>query len=144
MMNPIQPTQVYNNFIPLSNYTTYYLNSLNPYNYKDFQEKQNIYQKYQDLIYNTRQINPISMVMDNVQMRDPANLPADMAFRGIYASGDASYRNPLNIQRSKANNPNLWGDKQPVPGYKQTTRPISYINAGHATSQIYSHGYLIN
>ena len=39
MMNPIQPTQVYNNFIPLSNYTTYYLNSLNPYNYKDFQEK---------------------------------------------------------------------------------------------------------
>ena len=143
-MNPIQPTQVYNNVIPLSNYMTYDLNSLNPYNYKDFQDKQNTYQNYQDLIYYTRQINPISMVMDNVQMRDPSNLPPDMAFRGIYASGDASNRDPLNIQRSIANNPNLWRDKLPVPGYQQSTRPISYINAGHASSQIYSHGYLIN
>ena len=143
-MNPIQPTQVYNNVIPLSNYMTYDLNSLNPYNYKDFQDKQNTYQNYQDLIYYTRQINPISMVMDNVQMRDPSNLPPDMAFRGIYASGDASNRDPLNIQRSIANNPNLWRDKQPVPGYQQPTRPISSINAGHASSQIYSHGYLIN
>ena len=143
-MNPIQPTQVYNNVIPLSNYMTYDLNSLNPYNYKDFQDKQNTYQNYQDLIYYTRQINPISMVMDNVQMRDPSNLPPDMAFRGIYASGDASNRDPLNIQRSISNNPNLWRDKQPVPGYQQPTRQISSINAGHASSQIYSHGYLIN
>ena len=143
-MNPIQPTQVYNNVIPLSNYMTYDLNSLNPYNYKDFQDKQNTYQNYQDLIYYTRQINPISMVMDNVQMRDPSNLPPDMAFRGIYASGDASNRDPLNIQRSISNNPNLWRDKQPVPGYQQSTRQISSINAGHASSQIYSHGYLIN
>ena len=143
-MNPIQPTQVYNNVIPLSNYMTYDLNSLNPYNYKDFQDKQNTYQNYQDLIYYTRQINPISMVMDNVQMRDPSNLPPDIAFRGIYASGDASNRDPLNIQRSISNNPNLWRDKQPVPGYQQSTRQISSINAGHASSQIYSHGYLIN
>ena len=143
-MNPIQPTQVYNNVIPLSNYMTYDLNSLNPYNYKDFQDKQNTYQNYQDLIYYTRQINPISMVMDNVQMRDPSNLPPDMAFRGIYASGDASNRDPLNIQRSISNNPNLWRDKLPVPGYQQSTRQISSINAGHASSQIYSHGYLIN
>jgi hypothetical protein len=143
-MNPIQPTQVYNNVIPLSNYMTYDLNSLNPYNYKDFQDKQNTYQNYQDLIYYTRQINPISMVMDNVQMRDPSNLPPDIAFRGIYASGDASNRDPLNIQRSISNNPNLWRDKQPVPGYQQAIRPISSINAGHASSQIYSHGYLIN
>ena len=143
-MNPIQPTQVYNNVIPLSNYMTYDLNSLNPYNYKDFQDKQNTYQNYQDLIYYTRQINPISMVMDNVQMRDPSNLPPDIAFRGIYASGDASNRDPLNIQRSISNNPNLWRDKQPVPGYQQSTRQISSINPGHASSQIYSHGYLIN
>jgi len=143
-MNPIQPTQFLNNVIPLSNYMTYDLNSLNPYNFKDFHEKQNIYQKYQDLYYNTRQINPISMVMDNVQMRDPTNLPVDIAFRGIYEMGDASNRDPLNIQRSIANNPNLWRDKQPVPGYQQAIRPISSINAGHASSQIYSHGYLIN
>ena len=143
-MNPIQPTQVYNNVIPLSNYMTYDLNSLNPYNYKDFQDKQNTYQNYQDLIYYTRQINPISMVMDNVQMRDPSNLPPDIAFRGIYASGDASNRDPLNIQRSISNNPNLWRDKLPVPGYQQPKRPISSINVGHASSQIYSHGYLIN
>ena len=143
-MNPIQPTQVYNNVIPLSNYMTYDLNSLNPYNYKDFQDKQNTYQNYQDLIYYTRQINPISMVMDNVQMRDPSNLPPDIAFRGIYASGDASNRDLLNIQRSISNNPNLWRDKLPVPGYQQPTRSISSINAGHASSQIYSHGYLIN
>ena len=143
-MNSIQPTQFLNNVIPLSNYMTYDLNSLNPYNFKDFHEKQNIYQKYQDLYYNTRQINPISMVMDNVQMRDPTNLPVDIAFRGIYEMGDASNRDPLNIQRSIANNPNLWRDKQPVPGYQQAIRPISSINAGHASSQIYSHGYLIN
>ena len=143
-MNSIQPTQFLNNVIPPGPYMTYDLNSLNPYNFKDFHEKQNIYQKYQDLYYNTRQINPISMVMDNVQMRDPTNLPVDIAFRGIYEMGDASNRDPLNIQRSIANNPNLWRDKQPVPGYQQAIRPISSINAGHASSQIYSHGYLIN
>ena len=143
-MNSIQPTQFLNNVIPPGPYMTYDLNSLNPYNFKDFHEKQNIYQKYQDLYYNTRQINPISMVMDNVQMRDPSNLPPDIAFRGIYASGDASNRDPLNIQRSISNNPNLWRDKLPVPGYQQSTRQISSINAGHASSQIYSHGYLIN
>ena len=141
-MNPtIQPTQVYNNGIPPGPYLTYNLNSLNPYNYKDFQDKQNTYQnqKYQDLLYNTRLINPISMVMDNIQMRDPANLPADMAIFGIYEMGDASNRDPLNIQRSIANNPNLWRDKQPVPGYQQARRPVSCINADHASSQIYSH-----
>ena len=36
-MNPtIQPTRVYNNVRPLSNYTTYDLNSLNAYNYNFF------------------------------------------------------------------------------------------------------------
>ena len=76
------------------------------------------------------------MVIDNVQMRDPSNVPVDMAFRGIYVSDDASSRDPLNIQRIISNNPNLWRDKLPVPPYQKPTRPISYIYAGHASSQI--------
>ena len=59
--------------------------------------------------------------------------------------GDANNNDPLNIQRSIANNPNLYMDKLPAnPYYKDALRQVSNINLGHATSEIYSDGFLIN
>ena len=138
------PTIYQQNITPPTNYPTFDISSINPYNYKDFTDRNNIYQQYQDMYYYTRQINPISIVNDNSQPRDPSNIPTDLAFKGIYEQGDANNRDPLNIQRSIQNNPNLWRDKQPVPGYYRPNepqiapRPISYINLGHATSDIYN------
>ena len=48
----------------------------------------------------------------------------------------------LNIQWSIQNNPNLPSDKQPVAGYSRpyelqiASRPVSYINVDHTTSDI--------
>ena len=150
-MNPLNyPTNYQQTVLPMTNYPTFDNSSLNPYNYKSFGDRENIYQQYQNMYYYTRQINPISMVNDNPQTRDPSNIPCDVALRGIYAMGDANNNDPLNIQRSIANNPNLWRDKQPAEPYWRTyeqqiaPRQISSINAGHASSNIYSHGFLIN
>ena len=90
------------------------------------------------------------MVNNNQYTRDPTNIPCDIAFRGIYAMGDANNNDPLNIQRSIANNPNLYMDNLPAKPYYRiweqqiAPRQVSNINLGHATSEIYSHGFLIN
>ena len=44
-----------------SNYPTY-SNCLNPYNYKDLGHQFEPYQREQNMYYNTRQLNPISLV----------------------------------------------------------------------------------
>ena len=125
-------------------------NSLNPYIYKSFGERQSTYQEYQNMHYHSKQICPISMVNNTPQTRDPTNIPCDAAFRGIYAMGDANNNDPLNIQRNIENNPNIWMDKQPAKPYYKTweqqiaPHQVSNINLGHATSEIYSHGFIIN
>jgi len=149
-MTDIIPTQVFQNVMQPSNYMTLDNNSLNPYNYRSFGERENVYQQYQNMYYYSKQICPISMVNNNQYTRDPTNIPCDTAFRGIYAMGDANNNDPLNIQRSIANNPNLWMDKQPAKPYYRTweqqiaPRQLSNMNLGHSTSEIYSHGFLIN
>ena len=85
-MNPANyPTSYQQTVIPSTNYMTFDQSSLNPYNYKSFGERENIYQQYQDMYYYTRQINPISMVHNGPQFSDPTNIPCDLAFRQIYA-----------------------------------------------------------
>ena len=82
-MNQLKyPTNYQQTVLPFTNYMTFDNSSLNPYNYKSFGERENIYQQYQDMYYYTRQINPMSTINNNPQTRDPSNIPCDVALGG--------------------------------------------------------------
>ena len=137
-----------------SNYMTYDSSSLNQYNYKNFDDIFPIYQQYQNLYYNTRQINPITLSNLNAQTRDPTNLPCDIrptiydGVDGVY--GENSMNDILQFQ-TRYNNPNNWRDNMPSKhGYYNQNehtnnyyRPKSSIQAGQATSNQDIHGYLL-
>ncbi len=129
-------------------YMSYDTNTINPYNYKNLFERYPMYQVYQDLYYNTRQINPITISNLNEVTRDPSNLPCDYRTT-IYSQGDANNNELLNLHRTIYNNPNLWRDNHPAKGgyfraseqHPQNIRPISFIDKGQATSHIDVHGF---
>ncbi len=66
---------MFNQYNEPTNYMTLDSSSLNPYNYKDMSDRLSSYQQLQNQYYYTRQINPISMVDNSPQSRDPSNLP---------------------------------------------------------------------
>ena len=130
---------------PLS-YMTYDCNT-STYNYKNLFDNFPIYQQYQDMYYNTRQINPITLSNINEVTRDPSNLPCDYRST-IYSRGDANNNELLNLQRTIYNNPNLWRDHMPAkPFYRihehnpENIRQTSNIEQGQATSHIDVHGF---
>ena len=132
-------------------YMSYAYDSLNQYNYRNFNEKQPIYQKQLDMYHYTRQINPISIAPLHPSTLDPSNLPCDVRTM-IYAQGDANNNELLNLRRTVDNDSFMWRDHLPAKaGYhtqqEQTLnyiRPSSSIQAGHNTSVIDYHGYILD
>ena len=145
---------MFNQYNEASNYMTYDSSSLNQYNYKNLDDIFPIYQQYQNLYYNTRQINPITLSNLNAQTRDPTNLPCDIR-PTIYDGLDGVYgensMNDITQFQTRYNNPNNWRDNIPSKhGYynqnehtNNNYRPISSIQAGQATSNQDVHGYLL-
>jgi hypothetical protein len=137
-----------------SNYMTYDSSSLNQYNYKNFDDIFPIYQQYQNLYYNTRQINPITLSNLNAQTRDPTNLPCDIRptlYDGIDGVYGENSMNDITQFQTRYNNPNNWRDNKPAKhGYYNQNehtnnyyRPKSSIQAGQASSNQDIHGYLL-
>ena len=145
---------MFNQYNEPTNYMTYDSSSLNQYSYKNLDDVFPVYQQYQNLYYFTRQINPITLSNVSPQSRNPSNLPCDIrptiydGVNGVY--GDSSLNNITHLQTPQ-NNPNNWRDNiQSQPGYYNQNehtlnykRPISSIQAGHATSNQDIHGYLL-
>jgi hypothetical protein len=137
-----------------SNYMTYDSSSLNQYSYKNLDDSFPVYQQYQNLLYFTKQINPITLSNVSPQSRDPTNLPCDIR-PTIYDGVDGVYgKNSLNNItqfQTRYNNPNNWRDNiPPQQGYHNQNehtlnkkRPISLIKAGQASSNQDVHGYLL-
>ena len=110
--------------------------------------------KYQNLYYFTKQINPITLSNVSPQSRDPSNVPCDIR-PTIYDGVDGVYgKNSLNNItqfQTRYNNPNNWRDNiPPQQGYHNQNehtlnkkRPISLIKAGQASSNQDVHGYLL-
>ena len=123
------------------------MNSLNPYNYKDLSNNFASYQIYQNDYYNTRQLNPISLVYLSPQMMDPSNLPSNDR-PTIYETVNLNNQERNNQYQSNLNNPNLWKDNKPAKSryYSQNEynpyfpKPISNINTGQASSFQEFHG----
>ena len=137
-----------------TNYMTYDSSSLNQYNYKNMDDVLPVYQQHENMYYSTRQINPITLANVNAQSRDPSNLPCDIR-PTIYDGVDGVYgnhsMNDITQHQTRFNNPNNWQDNiQSKPGYYNQNehtlnnkRPISYIQAGQATSNQDINGYLL-
>ena len=137
-----------------TNYMTLDSSSLNPYNFKQFDNRFPTYQQYLNQFYFTRQINPISLANVSPESRDPSNLPCDMrptiydGVGGVY--GENSMNAIMQLQ-TNLNNPNKWRDNVPAKtGYytqhehtNNYYRPLSAIQAGQATSNHDFHGYLL-
>ncbi len=132
-----------------SSYMTYDSSSLNQYSYKNLDNNFPVYQQYQNLYHFTRQINPITLSNVNAQTRDPSNTPCDIR-PTIYDGMDGVYglhsMNDITQHQTRFNNPNNWQDNiQSRPAYynQNNKRPISYIQAGQATSNQDINGYLL-
>ena len=96
-------------------YMTLDMDTINPYNYKNIPDGMDVYQRYQNNYYNTRQLNPISLVHLSPQMMDPSNLPSDIR-PTIYDGVNLSNQVRNNQYQSNLNNPNLWKDNKPAKG----------------------------
>ena len=120
-------------------------NALNPYNYKDFSNKFRSYQSQQDMYYNTRQLNPISLLKNGPQWMDPNNFPSNIR-PSIYQSVTLNNLEKTNQYQTPQNNPMLLRDNLPAKqGYYSLHDPsyprqISTIQAGQASSFIPFHG----
>ena len=137
-----------------TNYMTLDSSSLNPYNFKQFDNRFPTYQQYLNQFYFTRQINPISLANVSPESRDPTNLPCDVR-PTIYDGVDGVYgnhsMNDITQHQTRFNNPNNWLDNIPSkPGnYNKDEhtnnyyRPKSAIQAGQASSNQDINGYLI-
>ena len=119
-------------------------NALNPYNYKDFGNKFQSYQLQQNMYYNTRQLNPLSLLKNGPQWMDPNNYPSNI-HPSIYQSQNLNNLEKQNQYQTPQNNPYLLRDNLPAkagfyahdPSYP---RQISTIQAGQSTSFIQFHG----
>jgi hypothetical protein len=145
---------MFNQYNEPTNYLTYDSSSLNQYNYANLNTALPVYQQYENLYHFTRQINPISLSNISPQSRDPSNLPTDMRIT-LYDGIDGVYghnsMNDINNIQNRFNNPNNWQDNiQPKQGYYNQyehtlnyKRPVSLIQAGHASSNQDINGYLL-
>jgi hypothetical protein len=145
---------MFNQYNEPTNYMTLDSSTLNPYNYKNMDDKLSTYQQYQNFYYYTRQINPISLANVSPESRDPSNLPCNVrptiydGVAGVY--GENSMNDIMKLQ-TNLNNQNKWQDNVPAKtGYytqhehtNNFYRPISAIQAGQATSNHDFHGYLL-
>ena len=145
---------MFNQYNEPTNYPTLSGSVLNQYNYKNMDDVLPVYQQYQNLYHFTRQINPISLSNLSPQSRDPTNLPSDMRIT-LYDGIDGVYgihsMNDITQHQTRFNNPNNWLDNiQPKQGYHNQyehtlnyKRPVSLIQAGHASSNQDINGYLL-
>jgi hypothetical protein len=144
---------MFNQYNEPTNYMTYDSSSLNEYSYKNLDNNFPVYQQYQNLHYFTKQINPITLSNVSPQSRDPSNLPCDIRptiYDGINGVYGHNSMNDITQHQTRFNNPNNWRDNiQSKPGYYNQNehtlnnkRPISYIQAGQATSNQDINGYL--
>ena len=145
---------MFDQFTEASNYMSYDSSSLNQYNYKNLEDNFPIYQQYQNLYYNTRQINPILLANVSAQSRDPTNLPCNIRptiYDGIDGVYGANSLNDITHHQTNLNNPNNWRDNiPPKQGYHNQNehtnnnyRPKSSIQAGITSSNQDIHGYLL-
>ena len=145
---------MFDQFTEASNYMSYDSSSLNQYNYKNLEDNFPIYQQYQNLYYNTRQINPILLANVSAQSRDPTNLPCNIRptiYDGIDGVYGANSLNDITHLQTNLNNPNNWRDNiPPKQGYHNQNehtnnyyRPKSSIQAGITSSNQNIHGYLL-
>jgi hypothetical protein len=114
-------------------------NALNPYNYKDLGNQFQPYQKQQDMYYNTRQLNPISLLKNGPQWMDPLIIP--QIIDQLYMKNTSlNYLEQTNQYQTPKNNAMLWNVNKPAKaGYYSLRDPsyprqISSIQAGQATS----------
>ena len=120
-------------------------NALNPYNYKDLGNMFQPYQRQQDMYYNTRQLNPISLLKNGPQWMDPSNYTPDNR-PAIYKNTSLNYLEQTNQYQTPKNNAMLWIDNKPAKaGYYSLHDPsyprqISSIQAGQASSFVPFHG----
>ena len=118
-------------------------NALNPYNYKDFSNKFRSYQSQQNMYYNTRQLNPISLLKNPDW--NPNTYPSNIR-PTIYESQNLNNLEKQNQYQTTKNNPYLLRDNLPAKqGYYSLHDPsyprqISTIQAGKASSFIPFHG----
>ena len=145
---------MFDQYTEASNYMSYDSSSLNQYNYKNLDDNFPIYQQYQNLYYNTRQINPILLANVSAQSRDPTNLPCNIRptiYDGIDGVYGANSLNDITHHQTNLNNPNNWRDNIPTKqGYHNQNehtnnyyRPKSSIQAGITSSNQNIHGYLL-
>jgi hypothetical protein len=120
-------------------------NALNPYNYKDLGNMFQPYQRQQDMYYNTRQLNPISLLKNGPQWMDPNNYTPDNR-PAIYKNTSLNYLEQTNQYQTPKNNAMLWIDNKPAKaGYYSLRDPsyprqISSIQVGQASSFVPFHG----
>ena len=145
---------MFDQYTEASNYMSYDSSSLNQYNYKNLEDNFPIYQQYQNLYYNTRQINPILLGNVSAQSRDPSNIPCNIRptiYDGIDGVYGANSLNDITHLQTNLNNPNNWRDNiPPKQGYHNQNehtnnyyRPKSSIQAGITSSNQNIHGYLL-
>ena len=126
-------------------YMTLDMNSLNPYNYKNFPNRFATYQIYQNDYYNTKQLNPISLVYNGPQWINPNNFPCNIR-PGFFEATDLNNVIRTNQYQTPQNNSSLWRENLPAKAGYYTMhdptypRQISNILAGQASSFIPYHG----
>jgi hypothetical protein len=117
----------------------------NPYNYKNLGNMFQPYQRQQNLYYNTRQLNPISLVKLGPQWMNPNNYPSDNR-PPIYQGTNLNNLEKTNQYQIPQTNPNILRDFLPAKqGYyslhdPQYPRQISNIQAGQSSSFVPFHG----
>ena len=103
-------TEVFYQHFVRPEYVSQDWSSINEYNYKNLQHRFPVYLNYQKLFYNTKQKNQLQDIEHDIIKKDPSNIPVD--FRStIYARGEASNNEQLNLHRNLANNSNFWYTK---------------------------------
>lgn len=139
-------TQYLGSILPPMDYMTYDNNN-NVYNFKNLNEKQQIFQQYQNILYNTHIVPQITD--GSILNRDPTNLPCDV--RPSYLT--LNYNNGYNYQLNYDNNPNFYTYKNDKPGYYRqfgdgnnninNIRPKSFLDQAFETSKQDYHGFII-
>jgi hypothetical protein len=97
------------------------------------------------MYYNTRQLNPISLLKNGPQWMDPSNYTPDNR-PAIYKNTSLNYLEQTNQYQTPKNNAMLWNVNKPAKaGYYSLRDPsyprqISSIQAGQASSFVPFHG----
>lgn len=121
-------------------YPNFDSNSLNSYNFKSFNNKFPTYQKYENLNYNSRFPNLVSIARASISNLDPSNIPCNYQDRNLY-NVNFFHENEHNWHSNF--NPNTWLDGRAKPQFFLNTRPKSQMIYGQLTSHTDTHGYII-